>query len=242
MRDVLKSAAEAAAERDRAEEETLRRKERERAGEADLMSFSNEPPFISRPSSALSSSVHSHDSIEAAELAAQELIEVERQKRLEMAQESARVLDVDLKALGLNERSPHLRNHVRRPFRTPKNFTLIISGVTKGIDDDDDDDGIAIPFEWDRCLPDQMLVFSDEDLPVLLDVVITHYKPVRTRSQRVVPANVLFLCARYAHYFGNKEMLADLFIGAFSRIEKAIIVSCILNSHPLRAVHELTSS
>lgn len=87
------------------------------------------------------------------------------------------------------------------------------------------DEGIPNDFFWSRCSPDQMMVFSAEDLPVLFDVIITHARPSCSRQQRVVPANVLFLCGRFAHYFGNRELVADVFIGAFTRILDAVKVS-----------------
>lgn len=73
-----------------------------------------------------------------------------------------------------------------------------------------------------------MLVFSLDDLGVLFDVVITTMKPIRQRSYRVIPANVIFLCARYAHYFGSPELLEELIVGAMERIEAAVHVSCLV--------------
>lgn len=69
-----------------------------------------------------------------------------------------------------------------------------------------------------------MLVFALDELPVLFDIIISTIKPVSTRKFRVIPANVLFLCARYAHYFGSDEMVDELMFGALERIEAAVHV------------------
>jgi hypothetical protein len=71
-----------------------------------------------------------------------------------------------------------------------------------------------------------MLVFSLEDLSIIFDVVITTMKPVRQRAYRVIPANVIFFCARFAHYFGTNDLLEELVVGAMERIEAAVHVSC----------------
>lgn len=70
-----------------------------------------------------------------------------------------------------------------------------------------------------------MLVFSLADLPTIFDVVITTMKPVRQRTFRTIPANVVFLSARYAHYHGTPELLEELVVGAMERIEAAVHVS-----------------
>lgn len=69
-----------------------------------------------------------------------------------------------------------------------------------------------------------MLVFSGDDLPALFDVIITRSKQGWLRHLRVVPGNVLFLCARYSHYCGDREGLSTLLSAAFARIESVISV------------------
>ncbi|GAA5905453.1 hypothetical protein JCM6882_003165 [Rhodosporidiobolus microsporus] len=149
--------------------------------------------------------------------------EKERRRRVQLGVDSAVNLEVELGVLGLEEEGG------------------VGGGAGRGPDDDSDDPdrddpstdsddegggggahGGRHPFVWDRCLPDQMLVFALTDLPTLFDVIITTIKPVRERKYRVIPANVLFLCARFAHYFGNEELLEELMIGAMERIEMAV--------------------
>lgn len=67
-----------------------------------------------------------------------------------------------------------------------------------------------------------MFVFTDSDLPVLLDFVIIKMLPQRSTAQKPIPANFIFLAARYAHYYQNNEMLKSLFDGVLKRIEKVI--------------------
>ncbi|KAF2664610.1 ankyrin [Microthyrium microscopicum] len=77
-------------------------------------------------------------------------------------------------------------------------------------------------FLWDKCLHDQMFVFQEADLDRILDVVITNMTPSRSPSQKPVPANILFLAARYAHYHAHKELLEVLLSKAFARINDTV--------------------
>lgn len=102
-------------------------------------------------------------------------------------------------------------------------------GQDNDADDDDefgDDDLEENEFQWDKCMPDQMFVFSADDLSYILDSVICGAKgPVQSRHEICVPANVVFLSARFAHYFSSDELLQDVLEGALSRIAKATKVN-----------------
>lgn len=63
-----------------------------------------------------------------------------------------------------------------------------------------------------------MFVFQENELAQILDIIITTMTPQRTASQKPVPANILFLAARYAHYHGSPELLATLLLSAMDRI------------------------
>ncbi|KAK9456733.1 hypothetical protein V1511DRAFT_486547 [Dipodascopsis uninucleata] len=94
-----------------------------------------------------------------------------------------------------------------------------------GSDMDNTDDGLFEEnqeFEWDHCLPDQMFVFSAEDIPKILDVAISRVQPLRASWQKAVPANMLFLCTRFAHYYGNEELLKGLFASALTRVQDIV--------------------
>lgn len=94
-----------------------------------------------------------------------------------------------------------------------------IGGFNSGMDGLDDDQ----EFLWDRCLPDQMFVFNESDIPRILDFGISQMEPKRSPSQKPIPANLLFLCARYAHYFGSPDVLENLLSPAFQRIRKVVM-------------------
>lgn len=63
-----------------------------------------------------------------------------------------------------------------------------------------------------------MFVFQESELERILDIIITNMTPQRSPSQKPVPANVLFLSARYAHYHGNPELLDTLLGVAMDKI------------------------
>jgi len=75
---------------------------------------------------------------------------------------------------------------------------------------------------WDKCLNDQMFVFQEHELNRMLDVVITNMLPQRSPSQKPVPANVLFLSARYAHYHSSPELLSRLLLSAMDKINHVV--------------------
>ena len=77
-------------------------------------------------------------------------------------------------------------------------------------------------FDWSRCLHDQMFVFQEEELDRILDVIVTHMTPQRSPSQKPVPANMIFLSARYAHYHGSPELLARLLLTAMDKINDVV--------------------
>ncbi|KAI7829536.1 hypothetical protein BC939DRAFT_393354 [Gamsiella multidivaricata] len=65
-------------------------------------------------------------------------------------------------------------------------------------------------FDWERCLPDQMFVFSSKDIKHIIETTVTAMEPGRSRAHRPIPAYVLFLAARFAHYFSSQELLDEL--------------------------------
>ncbi|PHH85960.1 hypothetical protein CDD83_10941 [Cordyceps sp. RAO-2017] len=77
-------------------------------------------------------------------------------------------------------------------------------------------------FDWSRCLHDQMFVFQESELDRILDIVITKMTPQRSPSQKPVPANMIFLSARYAHYHSSPELLERLLVTAMDRINDVV--------------------
>ncbi|KAH8196644.1 hypothetical protein TruAng_009203 [Truncatella angustata] len=122
----------------------------------------------------------------------EEMAEAELRRRMMM--DSARDLEVDLGNVGMDD----------QPETT------------------DDFEEEAQEFDWSRCLHDQMFVFQESELDRLLDVIITNMQPQRSPSQRPVPANMIFLSARYAHYHASHELLAELLIRAQDKINEVV--------------------
>ncbi|OCK81993.1 hypothetical protein K432DRAFT_294232 [Lepidopterella palustris CBS 459.81] len=77
-------------------------------------------------------------------------------------------------------------------------------------------------FVWDRCLNDQMFVFQESELDRILDIIITNMTPQRSPSQKPVPANILFLSARYAYYHSSPELLETLLVSAMDKINDVV--------------------
>ncbi|WVQ83667.1 hypothetical protein IAT38_005810 [Cryptococcus sp. DSM 104549] len=84
--------------------------------------------------------------------------------------------------------------------------------------DDDDDEELR-----ETHINSNMLVFSLSNLPEIFDILITEYKPVADPvSKRALPANTIFLYARFAHYKCDEEWLETLIDGAIERIEQGV--------------------
>ena len=80
-------------------------------------------------------------------------------------------------------------------------------------------------FHWDKCLPDQMFVFSEEDMEHILETAITRLRlPMETQHEIWVPANIIFLSARFAHYYSSRDLLHHLLHKAVEKIEHVLKV------------------
>ncbi|PSR83246.1 DIL and ankyrin domain-containing protein [Coniella lustricola] len=122
----------------------------------------------------------------------EELMENELRRRMMM--ESARDLEVDLGNVGMDDQP-------------------------EAIDDYEEEQQ---EFDWSRCLHDQMFVFQESDLERILDIIITNMTPQRSATQKPVPANMIFLSARYAHYHASPDLLAKLLIMAMDKINDVV--------------------
>lgn len=67
-----------------------------------------------------------------------------------------------------------------------------------------------------------MFVFQESELEHILDIIITNMTPQRSPSQKPVPANILFLSARYAHYHASADLLETLLITAMKKINDVV--------------------
>ncbi|KAG2211706.1 hypothetical protein INT47_008803 [Mucor saturninus] len=78
-------------------------------------------------------------------------------------------------------------------------------------------------FVWDQCLPDQMFVFAEDEIDHILNVSISLLKlPMKSRSEIYVPANIIFLCARFAHYYTCRELVHQLISKAVFKIDAVV--------------------
>ncbi|WVF67327.1 hypothetical protein IAT40_002078 [Kwoniella sp. CBS 6097] len=83
----------------------------------------------------------------------------------------------------------------------------------------DDDDYEIGPLDVNS----NMLVFSLSHLPVIYDILITNYVPVcQPISKRALPANALFLHARFAQYRCDETWLEELIEGIVESIEAGV--------------------
>lgn len=67
-----------------------------------------------------------------------------------------------------------------------------------------------------------MFVFQESELDAILDIIITNMTPQRSPSQKPVPANMIFLSARYAHYHASSELLGNLLMSAMDKINDVV--------------------
>ncbi|KAI1083866.1 hypothetical protein F5B20DRAFT_568476 [Whalleya microplaca] len=117
-------------------------------------------------------------------------------------------------------------NEIRRRMMMDSARDLEVDLGNMGIDDQpepmDEFEEELQEFDWSRCLHDQMFVFQESELDRILDIVITHMQPARSPSQKPVPANMIFLSARYAHYHASHELLAKLLVTAQDKINVVV--------------------
>lgn len=141
---------------------------------------------------------------------------------LELASESCRTLEVDYTLLDIET------DHQREPSAV---HSSVSGGEERQVDQDDGDNStssLSSIFNWEECLNTQMLSFSMEELPALLDLAM-EIKPSRSQEVRNFPANVLFLATRFASRYGGEDLLSELLLGAIDRVEASINVSSSSN-------------
>ncbi|KAI9225486.1 MAG: hypothetical protein DHS80DRAFT_20284 [Piptocephalis tieghemiana] len=117
-----------------------------------------------------------------------------------------------------------MREAVENADRLEMNLTeLAESSGMDGEGDEAGEDAVTdTDFDWETCQPGQMFVFFPGDEEKIVNVVVDQMKPFCSQEYRHAPANVLFLSARYAHYYGTPDMLQDLLEGAINRISELI--------------------
>lgn len=88
-------------------------------------------------------------------------------------------------------------------------------------------DPLSMEFDFDSVRSDQMLVVGELQVARLLQHLISEARPIRAPwIARSKPANVLYLCVRYACSLPDEDLIEELFFGAVDRIE------AVLYAHP----------
>ncbi|KAI9255184.1 hypothetical protein BDA99DRAFT_518113 [Phascolomyces articulosus] len=81
-------------------------------------------------------------------------------------------------------------------------------------------------FDWNKCLPDQMFVFCQDDMSHILDIAIHDVKlplpPSSSDDILFCTANIIFLCCRFAHYHSKRDLLQAFLTLAINKMAKAI--------------------
>ncbi|KAF2970465.1 hypothetical protein GQX73_g3163 [Xylaria multiplex] len=117
-------------------------------------------------------------------------------------------------------------NEIRRRMMMDSARDLEVDLGNMGFDDQpeplDEFEEDQQEFDWSRCLHDQMFVFQESELDRILDIIITNMRPQRSPSQKPVPANMIFLSARYAHYHASHELLEKLLVTAQDKINDVV--------------------
>ncbi|KAI9633838.1 DIL domain-containing protein [Dioszegia hungarica] len=100
------------------------------------------------------------------------------------------------------------------------------SGIDMTADSDDSDaeeSGTPASSGRPSADPTDELVFAPANLPAIFDTIITSYQPVcQPLSRRALPANMIYLYARFAVKQCSVTWLEELLEGAVDRIEKGV--------------------
>ena len=67
-----------------------------------------------------------------------------------------------------------------------------------------------------------MFVFQTDQMDKIFDLIITNMTPQRSPSQKPVPANLIFLMCRYAHYHMTPALLEEVITKAMDKINDVI--------------------
>ncbi|KAF9428118.1 hypothetical protein BGZ76_002057 [Entomortierella beljakovae] len=114
-------------------------------------------------------------------------------------------------------------NHRQSPTNTniSESDCTLADQLQEEEEDDDDDEEIR-EFDWEKCLLDQMFVFSSKDIPHIIETVITNMKPTepsQTKPHEPIPAYVIFLAARFAQNFSTPDLVDELLDAAITAIK-----------------------
>ncbi|KAI8617503.1 hypothetical protein BC830DRAFT_97310 [Chytriomyces sp. MP71] len=116
------------------------------------------------------------------------------------------------------------------PFRSNRNSqgakdTHTSVGSRNG--EEEDEDVISrTPFVWDSCKVDQIMIFEEKNISRILQISISTLRPTRLTLGKPIPANVIFLCSRYALYLSTNQLLNEFLEEAVRAVSKEIREHC----------------
>lgn len=153
-----------------------------------------------------------------------DLARSESKKIIQLVQLTSQTLQIDPILLGLEPPPPKPQPLISIPSDQDPSLPtgLIIRAFLDSFNTEWEAEQRAEEFDWDRCLPHQMLVCSLVELPAIFEAVIDSIEPRQARPDRLIPANVLTLCARFAAHMDTIELLEEVLLGAVDRIEEII--------------------
>ncbi|KAJ3121913.1 hypothetical protein HK100_012186 [Physocladia obscura] len=150
--------------------------------------------------------------------------------------------DQILLLLGNNPDLGDVHSDVKATFflmRSSGQFSVSDSDITSV--GDEDDELMYEDFDWKTCKFDQMIVFEESNLNHILSVALSYLHPLDPHHPTILTANIVFLCARYAHYVNPSEVLDRFFEISILKMEYAAhlatetqdLASWIANFHHL---------
>lgn len=81
-------------------------------------------------------------------------------------------------------------------------------------------DSLSNEFDFEQILPHQMMVFGEADIDPLLEMLVAQRRPVRAPwTARAEPANIVYLCLRFAASVKDEDLLASLLYAMLERVE-----------------------
>lgn len=160
------------------------------------------------------------------QLRARELAEGRRRALLDVS------VMLDLNYQDILGEEPRRSLGIRKPRRSASQSAQL-AGLDKGCGAlEVGADPLSSEFDFDHVCADQMLVFGEAQIQALVDHLVQAARPVRAPwVARSRPANVLFLCMRYACSLADEDLLEELVAAFVDAVETAIY------AHPMQMTH-----
>ncbi|PWN32478.1 uncharacterized protein FA14DRAFT_161899 [Meira miltonrushii] len=84
-------------------------------------------------------------------------------------------------------------------------------------------DPLSNEFDFESVRADQMLVFGEKHVDAILNYIVKQAKPIRAPwTSRSKPANVMYLCLRYASFMADEDLQEELLFGFVNAVEAVL--------------------